>query len=88
MSAWLGKLPAVTEQTTTEYAVTDPELRAEVARRLRGIQEAVAGLTAELQDAMMMMSQCDGRHPDGQPCILAWHQGPHRAASGAEWLDQ
>lgn len=58
-----------------------------MVRRLRGIQDAVAELTDDLHEAMMLMSQCDGRHPDGEACILAWHQGPHRGASGAEWLD-
>jgi hypothetical protein len=76
----------MTVEERTAYVADSPELRAEVARRLRDIQEAVAGLTAELQDAMMMMSQCDGSR-DGEPCILARHQGLHRSASGAEWLD-
>jgi hypothetical protein len=67
-------------------AVTDPEFRGEMARRLRGIQEAVSALTAELHDAMEQMAQCDG-DLDGQPCILAWHQGPHRTVDGEEWLD-
>lgn len=31
---------------------------------------------------------CDGSNPDtGQPCVLGWHSGYHREASGQEWLD-
>jgi hypothetical protein len=31
---------------------------------------------------------CDGSNPmTGQPCRLKYHQGYHRDASGAEWLD-
>lgn len=69
------------------WAANSPELRTEVVRRLRGIQDAIAELTDDLHEALAMMSQCDGRHPDGDVCILAWHQGPHRSATGAEWLD-
>lgn len=85
MSAWLGKLPAVTEQTVR--LIVDPEMRAEVTGLLRDIQKTLVDVTSALNDAMASMSLCDGRHPDGQPCILAWHQGPHRGPSGEEWLD-
>jgi len=68
-------------------AVTDPTLRAEVLERLRGIQEALAGLTAELHEAMAMVPQCDGEK-DGEPCILSGvHNGRHRSESGVEWLE-
>lgn len=31
---------------------------------------------------------CDGAHPEtGQPCVLGYHAGFHRDASGVEWLD-
>jgi hypothetical protein len=70
-----------------EKPIADPELRADVAWRLNRIQEAVAGLTAELREAMMKLSQCDGVSPDDEPCILAWHAGYHRSVTGAEWLD-
>lgn len=32
---------------------------------------------------------CDGQHPEtGQPCVLRWHSGYHRDATGVEWLDK
>jgi hypothetical protein len=74
------------ERTVSTFRADSPELRAEVVRRLRGIQDAVAELTDDLHEAMEMMAQCDGDR-DGEACILAWHQGYHRSASGAEWLD-
>jgi hypothetical protein len=31
---------------------------------------------------------CDGRNPrTDKPCLLGYHQGPHRDAIGEEWLD-
>ena len=31
---------------------------------------------------------CDGRNPNtDDPCILGYHQGPHRDSAGAAWLD-
>jgi hypothetical protein len=31
---------------------------------------------------------CDGKNPTtGRPCIQGYHQGYHRDATGAEWLD-
>lgn len=66
--------------------VSDPEFRAQVTERLRGIQEALISLSAELHAVMASMAQCDGER-DGEPCILAWHSGPHRSASGHQWLD-
>jgi hypothetical protein len=31
---------------------------------------------------------CDGRNPHtDDPCVLGYHQGPHRDTSGTVWLD-
>lgn len=31
---------------------------------------------------------CDGRNPHtDDPCILGYHQGPHRDEAGTAWLD-
>jgi hypothetical protein len=31
---------------------------------------------------------CDGRNPrSDEPCVLGYHQGPHRDGAGDEWLD-
>lgn len=68
------------------YAVTDPALREAVTKELRRIQDQLTALTAELYAAMRMIEPCDG-DLDGQPCILGWHQGPHRDIDGTEWLD-
>lgn len=33
-------------------------------------------------------SDCDGRNPrSDEPCVLGYHQGPHRDEAGDEWLD-
>jgi hypothetical protein len=32
---------------------------------------------------------CDGVHPKtGRTCVLGYHNGYHRDAAGAEWLDE
>lgn len=32
---------------------------------------------------------CDGVHPEtGGSCVLGWHNGYHRDATGVEWLDK
>ena len=68
-------------------AVDDPKLREAVTEELRRIQDSLTALTAELHAAMQMMAQCDGSH-DGEPCVLTWHSGHHRTATGFEWLDK
>jgi hypothetical protein len=68
-------------------SVNSPELRAEVVRRLRGIQDAIAELQDDLHEALAMVALCDGMSAEYGPCVLAWHQGPHRNSAGEEWLD-
>lgn len=76
------------EQTISTARTPDsPELRAEVVRRLRGIQDAIAELQDDLHEALAMMALCDGYSEEHGRCVLAWHQGYHRAEAGAEWLD-
>lgn len=84
----MGQRTANTSNISPSTFLADsPELRAEVVRRLRGIQDAISELTEDLHDAMAMMAQCDGVNEEYGPCVLAWHQGLHRNAAGTEWLD-
>ncbi|GAA1716714.1 hypothetical protein GCM10009745_76560 [Kribbella yunnanensis] len=42
---------------------------------------------AQVQPGQEM--ECDGRNPQtGAPCLLGYHQGPHRDAVDTEWLDE
>lgn len=75
------------ERTATTFLAGSPELRSEVVRRLRGIQDSISELQDDLHEALALMAQCDGVSDEYGPCVLAWHQGHHRNADGMEWLD-
>lgn len=64
----------------------DREFKDQLLDRLAEIQRAVTGLTAELHGIMRLVEPCYGLR-SGEPCVLGWHRGPHRTATGVEWMD-
>lgn len=56
----------------------------------RGMNRSEVELECETDGRILHAAEpCDGTNPmTGRPCGMGYHQGYHRDAVGAEWLDE